>query len=208
MKRILVSNNSKILVSFTVAYSLSGSEKVTEIKSGKFMNSLFRFIEIPEQAINVITTIYTIDFKGKKQLLGQDKQSKSISVCYEVYEDNNKPKFKIASCAKFMGAYALYGVNNSSSIVRACILYTVGKEGKYYISQPLKKGGFFTFVTPNDVGTIKVKIEKAKDVSKNIWINLYTEVFSKNPFPMQKCYEVTKPLLKDIQCKSIDCLKL
>lgn len=207
MKKILVSNRINMLLTFKVLYSLPNSKKTTEIKSGTFPNPLFRIVEIPENAKNIVITIKTIDSKGKKKIIGETKQEHATDTFYEVYASSGKTKFRNVDSAPFIGACSIYGVNNSSSIMRARILYTVGKEGKYYISDPIKKGQFFAFVLPNTFNEVQIKVEKAKDVQKGIWRNIYVEVFTHKSldFKNQKCYEISKPLLKDFKCTPINC---
>lgn len=209
MKKILILNKLDILVSFKVSYSLSTSQKVIEIKSGRFPSPLFRIIEIPEESKNVITTIKTINSKGKQQIIGEDKKEFATDMFFGVYKKSGKTEFRAINSSLVMGACSIYGVNNSSEIVRATIIhYNNRSERKFYVSDTLKKGNFFAFVVPNSAKETQIKVEKAKDVEKNLWISIYIYVFSNKAYPDQICYEIYKPLFKYVRCNTVNCSKV
>ena len=208
MKRILVLNNINTRTSFDVAYSIPNSTKVTTITSFPFISQIFRIIEIPENAINITVTMQTIDAKDKKTLVRKETLNKAVNICYEIYQGVSKIEAKTVACQKFQGAYSISGINKTSTIIRAKIVYTLNGIAKTYVLNSVKKDISFGILIPVNAKKIKIQIDKSVDVKKDIWANIYTESFSDSSVPKQKCYSITKPLLRDIKCSSIDCLKL
>ena len=207
MKRILLLNSTNMKSSFSVAYSTTNTQKATTITISPFISQIFRIIQIPDNATNIIVKIYTVDVQVKKTLIKQENFTSALNVCYEIYQVVDKIEAKTVACQKFQGAYSISGINKTKTIIRAKIIYTLNGVAKSYISNSIHRDELFGFLIPTNAKKIKIQVDKCISVINDTWANIYTELIFGSNIPTEKCYMIIKPLLRNIKCISINCSK-